>query len=170
MAYESDGTLGELFDVEHLAHELMADMADMAGAAMTHRARSLAPVGKSGLPGRAPGTLRDSYRQTPVRREQNVRPGVDGYVSGVVSHDIVAQWMESGIRAHVIRGPVRFRTVGGRWVTVRNVQHPGVAPRWIVLRAAGETEAAFEELTQPAVARFKAGFEANAERMRRRRW
>jgi hypothetical protein len=170
MGWEADGSLEGMWDVEHLAHDLMADMADMAGAAMTHRARSLAPVGKSGIPGRAPGTLRDSYRQTPVRREQNVRPGVDGYVSGVVSHDPVAGWMETGVRPHVIRGPIRFRTVGGRWVTVRAVQHPGVEPRWIVLRAAGETEAAFEELTQPAVERFKAGFAAQTERMHRRRW
>ncbi|MCW2984080.1 MAG: hypothetical protein JWR63_1650 [Conexibacter sp.] len=120
MGWEADGTLAGMWDVEHLAHDLMADMADMAGAAMTHRARTLAPIGKSGTPGRAPGTLRDSYRQTPVRREQNVRPGLDGYTSGVESHDPVAGWMETGVKPHVIRGRIRFRTVGGRWVTVRN--------------------------------------------------
>jgi hypothetical protein len=170
MGWEADGTLEGMWDIEHLAHDAMADMADAAGAFMTERARSLAPVGQSGIPGRRPGTLRDSYRQLHVRHEQNVQPGVDGYVSGTESHDIVAQWMESGVKPHVIKGPIRYRTIDGRWVTVKDVQHPGVEPRWIVLRAGAEAEAAFEELAAPAVERFREGFEANAERMHRRRW
>lgn len=170
MGFEADGTLAGMWDVEDLVHDAMVEMADTAGAAMTSRARSLAPVGQSGIPGRRPGTLRGSYHQTAVRREQNVQPGLDGYVSGVESHDIVAQWMETGVRPHRIKGPIRFRTVGGGWVTVKNVQHPGVEPRWIVLRAATETQAAFEELARPAVERFQERFAERTERMHRRRW
>lgn len=156
MAFEG-GRMADLFDPD-LADEAVREMALEAGAFATARARELAPVRSSevNIPGRAPGTLRDSYRQSELRRER--APMREGWSSGVESSDFVARLLEHGVAPHEIRGRrgrlLRFRAASGEMVTARVVQHPGVRGRHIVGNALADTRLAFEELAQPALVRW----------------
>jgi hypothetical protein len=172
VSWEADGRLQDLFD-PLAAERAVRDMADAAGAAAARHARELAPVQHPGLqiPGRPPGTLRESYRQTRTHRTR-LRPGMEGYASGVYSDDPVAAWLEYGTPAHVIRahgGKLRFRTISGEIVEANVVHVSGIRAEHIVGHALEATRAEFGEVAAPSLERWREETIAAFERSRRLR-
>jgi hypothetical protein len=162
VSYHQEGDLVALFSPE-LARDAVRELADVGGAFAVDRARELAPV--TVTPRRAPGTLRDSYVQSEVQPFTD--GAVDGYESGVESHDYVARWVEYGTKAHgedpSVKHAIEFTTIDGEKVRA-HIRNPGMPAQHVVSRAMTATELALPELAQPVLERWARRQQAAAER------
>jgi hypothetical protein len=158
VGYTSDGDLADLFDPD-LSDLAVREMADAAGEFATVTARELAPVSPSIDFRRAPGTLRDSYKQIDVRPVAH-GDGKTGWESGVESHDFVARLIEYGVSPHDVSARpgswLVFRAwPSGKIVRAKVVHQHGFVGQHIVSRAITATEFAFDEISEPALRRWR---------------
>jgi hypothetical protein len=160
VSYEqTGGSLADLFDPE-LAALACREMAEDASRFATETARELAPISNPfDSYKRAPGSLKDSYRERDVVRRARA-DGLTEYEGGVESFDPVARWVEYGVQPHTIEaknGPyITFRSwPTGEIVRARVVHQRGYPGQHVVSRALLATELAFDEVALPALERWQ---------------
>ncbi len=96
--------------------------------------------------------LRDSIEHT-------LLPDYRARLRAMAPHAI---FIEAGTRPHVIkarRGPLLHFKIGGRWISTRQVNHPGTKARWF-MRDAGEAvrpvfRRNLEAITNTAIGRYR---------------
>jgi hypothetical protein len=174
MAYHG-GLLQPLYD-DSLASEAAYAMAVDGRAATMGFAAEFTPVNTNPFssPGRAPGTLKESWRESgPVRRES--RRGHPAYTGEYENTDPIAPFVENDTRPHLIRprldrapasvvatkrprrmgddpqAALTWLTIGGVRVFARVVKHPGTTGHHMVLKAAQRAEVEMHRICQPAL-------------------